>query len=273
MVIKSSPEPTTPPKRPSSAGKGKNRLPAPTASPGLYFPPAPSPSDPQVDVNDLASVTSNVSSSSSASFRFPHSILKELAQDIEESGGFQKFLLDQAEDQLTIRALCNKKTHIYGKRDDPLRKRIRKKISYRKGLHLQDDYLEKVLNKYQVKSWANLQYDKKQKVQSKRLSFDDTTIDSDSEASGGAASIGDNRSTSSSTTIPDRVFVPKKKTETPKNKSTEKVAQTPTKKVATTPTKKEVTMTSSTSQPTSERPSMVTSEKYSSLPYPSNAGE
>jgi ADP-heptose:LPS heptosyltransferase len=125
MVIQSSPEPTTPPKTPLSAGKRKNRLPAPKASPGLYFPPAPSPSDLQVDVNNLASVTSNVSSSSSASFRLPLSVLKELAQDIEEFGGFQKFLTEQAEDRHTIRALCEKKTHIYGKRDDPLRDRIR----------------------------------------------------------------------------------------------------------------------------------------------------
>jgi hypothetical protein len=66
-----------------------------------------------------------------------------------------------------------------------------------------------------------LQYDKKQKLQSKRLYFDDATIDSDSKASGSAASIGDNRSTSSSTTIPDRVFGPKKKTEA-QNKIDEK---------------------------------------------------
>jgi hypothetical protein len=94
------------------------------------------------------SVSSVLSSRSRAELSL--SIQKQLAIDIETAGGIKAFV---GSDQKLCKILTDRED-IYGKRADPFRKVIRKKVYHWQLLERKGTYVEKVLNRLEVRSYA-----------------------------------------------------------------------------------------------------------------------
>jgi len=90
---------------------------------------------------DYTSDTSQVSTGSQRQ-RLPYNLQRSLLLDIFKNGGIQFF--DQGK-HLGLARLCDKRTHLYGERGDPLRERIGKKVVRWKLLHREEP-----------KKWAEL---------------------------------------------------------------------------------------------------------------------
>ena len=95
------------------------------------------------------SVASSVSSSRSRA-ELSLSIQKQLAIDIEAAGGIKTF---DGSDQKLCHILTNRED-IYRKRADPIRNDIRKEVYRWQILEREGRYVEKVLNRLEVKSYA-----------------------------------------------------------------------------------------------------------------------
>jgi len=108
--------------------------------------------------DDTSVVTNTSSSSTSSGCGLPLHIQKQLASDIEASGGIKAF--DGNQNHQLISRLCNQREELYGKRGDNQRLTIQKKV-YRWVLHhRKGEYTEKVLNRFGVSSFANLRNNK-----------------------------------------------------------------------------------------------------------------
>jgi len=83
-------------------------------------------------------------------------IQKELAEDIEALGGIAHFKKQTGKDRSQLLSkLCDKNPEVYGRRGDILRKQIRNR--YQRWVKLYDSgtYTDKVLNRFEIKSYAN----------------------------------------------------------------------------------------------------------------------
>ena len=194
----------TPPRppRPSSAAKAKNLVAAakPLKSPDLHSPVAKQTSA-AVLAEDDDSVSSDTSSSSTRP-GIPFYVQKQLAHDIEASGGINTF---KKGNEQTLAALCNKAPDVYGKRGDRLREQLRKKV-YRWSVLAKDGlYTDKILNRFGVKSWATLSAERRasaNKRTKQSTSENELLLASSSDSSG---SDSEESSESSSNKIPKAV--------------------------------------------------------------------
>ena len=148
----------------TSTEKAKNRVAAakPTKSPALPSPPAHN----RVDTpTDTSSVCSSQASSTSTRPRLPLFLQKQLAIDIEEAGGINTLLINSSDSQ-ALSLLCNLDEKVYGKRGDPIRRQIHRKVCSWKLFYLEGTYQKKVLERLHVKPAAVLKYqrDKKQRA-------------------------------------------------------------------------------------------------------------
>jgi hypothetical protein len=193
---------TTTPKQPSSSNKEKKNRVVVARPPKSPAPPSSTHRD-----SDSESVLSQASSASSQRSGLPIFIQKQLAQDIEEAGGIKVFKENSSQ---LLSVLCNENEDVYGKRGDPIRSKITKKVLGWKQLD-QGSYVEKVLNRLQVKSAETLQFElhkqntKKfnKKISLQQLSDEDSS-DSDEEDS--EASASDKDSMASSVSIPRSIL-------------------------------------------------------------------
>lgn len=99
-------------------------------------------------------------SSSVARKRLAFHIQKQLAQDIEAAGGIKLF---KNKDGHRLSHLCDNREELYGPRGDDLRQKITKKVYRWQLLDKDGVYIEKVLNKLQVKSFSTLQAENREK--------------------------------------------------------------------------------------------------------------
>ena len=184
---------TKPPKQPSSSKEKKNLVVA--ARP----PKSPTPPSSAHRDSDSESLLSQVSSASSLRAALPIFTQKQLAQDIEEAGGIGVF--KNSKQPLSI--LCNNNEDVYGKRGDSIRAKITKKDVNWKAFS-EAKYVERVLNRLQVKSAATLEFQSrsankakyKKKISLQQFSDDDSSSDESDE--------GD--SIASSESIPRRIL-------------------------------------------------------------------
>jgi hypothetical protein len=134
----------------------------------------------------------------------PLNIRKELAQDIETAGGIK--ILKANENTLSL--LCNARENVYGKRGQPIRQQIQKKVYHWKVYEQQGIYMDKVLNQLNVKSIANL----KKPSGGKKLQFkeDDAGL-SDSDLSSGLSLSSTSNVDSTSPPFPKSVSTKKRK--------------------------------------------------------------
>jgi hypothetical protein len=139
---------TKPPKPPSSSKEKKNLVVVARRPPKSPAPPSSAHKD-----SDSESVLSQVSSASSVRAALPIFTQKQLAQDIEEAGGIKVF--KNSKQPLSI--LCNNNEDVYGKRGDPIRAKITKKVVIWKAFS-EAEYVDKVLNRLRVKSAATLEF-------------------------------------------------------------------------------------------------------------------
>jgi hypothetical protein len=141
-----------PPKSPARAS-------LPPKSPARARLPPKSPARQQVDTEEQESVGSNTSNGSDRGIA--GHILKQLAKDIEAAGGIKLFTKEGKNLDQALCFLCDHRQETYGKRGQPLRSQITKKVYRWQILDKEGRYDSKVLNFYQVKSFANLQADLK----------------------------------------------------------------------------------------------------------------
>jgi hypothetical protein len=84
----------------------------------------------------VAGSAGSVSSNTSQRSRLDLFIEKQLLADIEaKEGGLHYF--DQG-DRLILAKLLDERPHIYGQRGEPIRKKISRRLTYLKGLHIRD---------------------------------------------------------------------------------------------------------------------------------------
>jgi hypothetical protein len=134
-------------KQPSSSNKNRVVAARPPKTPAPPSSAAHSKQD-----SDSESIVSVASSASSQRSGLPIFIQKQLAQDIEEAGGIQAF---KGKSSQLLSTLCNANEDVYGKRGDPVRKKITKKVAAWKYLD-ETEYADKVLNRLQIKSASTI---------------------------------------------------------------------------------------------------------------------
>jgi hypothetical protein len=176
--------PVTPTRTPSQRLKNKNRVSATKPSPVQ-----PSAAAASRDTDDLASVTSSPSSTSSRRLGIAISVQKQLAQDIEEAGGIKKFVGTELVAKQALSLLCNKRQNIYGERGDRIRTKIHKKVYSWKVYLLDGTYHDRVLNRLGVQSFATLQIEKKKGKQHIEVYSSDESSSSDDESTSSVESI------------------------------------------------------------------------------------
>ena len=132
--------------------KPKTKKPKPSEQSPLHSPPH----SPVVQSTDEGSVGSPASSS--GHFHSPYqgvplNVQKQLAQDIEQAGGIEAFANKTsqlaASNQLLCN-LCNARESIFGKRGDPIRRRIINLVYTWKEFSRQGTYVQKVLHRLGV---------------------------------------------------------------------------------------------------------------------------
>jgi hypothetical protein len=192
----------TTPKQPSSSNKEKKNQVAVATPPKSPAPPSSAHRD-----SDSESVLSQASSASSQRSALPVFVQKQLAQDIEEASGIKVFKENSAQ---LLSVLCNENEDVYGKQGDAIRSKITRKVCSWKKFD-QGSYVEKVLNRLQVKSAETLEFELhkqntkkfKKKTSLQQLSDEDSS-DSDEEDS--EASSADEDSVASSGSIPRSIL-------------------------------------------------------------------
>jgi hypothetical protein len=162
--------PSTPPLSPKSPEVPRQSL-HPVATSNLLHP----------GVNQVASPAASIGSSTSGpkATPLPLHILKQLAKDLEGSGGIKVF------DGKGISELLNKREALYGKRGSLLRRKVSKKVYRWQLLERKGEYVEKVLNRFFVKS-ALQQHRERLKSTSKQqqqCEKDASSLSSSSESS------------------------------------------------------------------------------------------
>jgi hypothetical protein len=204
--------PSTPPPRsskklpPSSSSTGKKQKNRVTAT---QSPPRLVPLPPVLQSPDQASVSSH-STTSSRSSQGPLTlnIQKQLAQDIEKGGGIESLFTCSEQ---KVNSLCNAREEVYGRRGHHIRRKIQNKVNRWKTLHLQGNYVEQVLNKFEVKSFLNLRFEERKQENSTEFpkKKEDTVSSSDSDSSD-SDSESDRSSTGSissdNSPLPERLF-------------------------------------------------------------------
>jgi hypothetical protein len=139
--------------------------------------------------NSAGSDTSSCSPSRAGIAQY---VLKQLAKDIEAGGGIKAFAKNSTGYNQGLSNLCDQREEAYGKRGDQLRNRIQKKVYRWQILDKEGKYDSKVLNLFQVKSFATLQADqKKEKKKAYREanredSLSSSSLGSDSDSSSGS---------------------------------------------------------------------------------------
>jgi len=210
--------PTNPP-TPGSARK-KNRVvpPKPVQSPDILR----SPTSKIRDDGTVGSVTSAASSTSSRPGLAYH-IQKQLAKDIELSGGIANF--KKGKEHALSKLLDAGDSDIYGKRGDPIRSQLQKCVCRWIKCSREKTHAEKVLNRFSVKSALTL---KKESSQAKKKGS--------KVAESSASEVGDesiSESSSSHSNI-SSVAVPSKKSNSkPKGRSSAQPAARSAKKAKT----------------------------------------
>jgi hypothetical protein len=198
----------TPPSLPSSTGKSsasksKNRV-SVTTPLQTHYPATPQPPSTYPSLQSpLLSEDEGSSSTTSTHGGLPLNIQKELAQDIEKAGGI-KYLHPNDH---SLSRLCNTREDVYGRRGQPIRQQIQKKVYRWKAYDIQGIYKDKVLNRLKVKSIANL------KISARKLQFqqeDDAGL-SDSESSSGSSLSSTSSQDSASSPLPNRASAKKSK--------------------------------------------------------------
>lgn len=116
------------------------------------------------------------------------SILKQLAEDIETSGGIASFIKSERErkDQKLSR-LLNDNEEAYGKRGDPLRRDIQQKVNYWILLFRKGRYKEKVLERYDVESFEAREALKKREPQEKQETKENQSAEDRSDSDGNSS--------------------------------------------------------------------------------------
>lgn len=104
------------------------------------------------------SATSASSSRSRASLSLH--IQKQLARDIEAAGGIKVFI---GSEHKLCEILTNRE-ELYGKRADPIRTAISKKVYRWQLLHHDGQYIENVLNRFKISSYAIQEAEKRSKL-------------------------------------------------------------------------------------------------------------
>ena len=130
------------------------------------------------------------SSGSRTGTPLPLHLQKQLARDIENSGGIKAF---EGSDH-TLAEVLNKREDLYGIRGSILRSRITKKVYWWKLLQRRGEYVEKVLNLFSVKS-AVVQLKECQEKQREDSSL----------SSSGSSSSSSESSVDSTTSSPDSI--------------------------------------------------------------------
>ncbi len=195
----STPPPSSSKKLPPSS-KQKNRV-AAAKSPPLV-PLAP----PTLEPSDQESVSSHSTTSSrSSQGPLPLNLLKQLAQDIEKGGGIESFKGSEQK----VSTLCNDREDVFGRRGHPIRRRIQQQVFRWQTLHQEGTYIDDVLNRLKVKSFSNLQFEKREN-QNKTVTFSD----SDSSDSSIGSSSSDN------SPAPERLLEKGNSPATPRNVET-----------------------------------------------------
>jgi hypothetical protein len=183
-------------KQPLSANKNRVVAARPPKTPAPPSSAAHSKQD-----SDSESVVSVASSASSQRSGLPIFVQKQLAQDIEEAGGIKVFKENSSH---LLSGLCNDNEDVYGKRGDPIRRKITKKVTTWKLLN-EAGYVDKVLNRLGVKSAATLFFESHNtnKVKyNKKLSLRQFSDDDD----GSSISNEEDSSVVSSESIPRRIL-------------------------------------------------------------------
>jgi hypothetical protein len=151
----------------------------------------------------------------------PSFILKQLVFDIEEAGGIKN--LAKTKNHI-LHGIVDQRPELYGKRGDPRRSQIQKKVWGWKQLHKEGKYFEQVLNRLQVKSFSTLQFEEKNRKKNGRKLGDEfqtsTSSGSDSESISSSESISVPKKERAS---PPRVI----DTRTPRNIDTTKMSASP----------------------------------------------
>jgi hypothetical protein len=187
---------TTTPKPPSSTKEKKNRV---IVARPPKNPAPPSSTHSTTRDSDSESVLSQASSASSLRSALPVNIQKQLAQDIEERGGIE---LLKGNSSHCLSALCNENEETYGKRGDPIRTKIGKKVQVWKHYD-KAEYTDKVLNRLQVQSAATIHYESRsnnEKKYKKKVSLQHYLSD-DEDSSSDSSSDSDDKEDSSVTSI------------------------------------------------------------------------
>ena len=181
-------EQSTPAKKRASEGGGtplsrqKNKVQAKV--PALNRATVESP--PIEKYDDLSSVSCNTEATPGGSRGLDPHVAKQLAIDIEESGGISAWrkITDH-----TLSRLLNKREELYGKRGDPIRRKLRRKVWEWKQ-HSKDEYTARVLHRYGIRSFAELQEeDGQKKGRPKRSDSDEDSSSSSSDDGSSASSV------------------------------------------------------------------------------------
>ena len=115
--------------------------------------------------DDLATVTSNRSKSSTRSLnsrdKIPHGLVVDLCKHIESNGGLELFTNEYATKHQVLSKSLDRDIETFGKRGDPIRKRLTRRVSDWKNLLEKGEYTSKVLIPYGVTAWGQRQFEKK----------------------------------------------------------------------------------------------------------------
>jgi hypothetical protein len=212
-LSKSSSTPSTPPRRPSTPSTGTKSTPSSRnrvvpSRPSITSPPtAKYPSTPDSG-NDESSQGSYVSSTDRKGL--PSFLQKQLAIDIEKAGGIKNLAETNTH---VLHSIVDQRPDIYGRPGDPRRGQIQKKVWTWKQLHKEGKYIEKVLNRFQVKSFDTLQFEERNRKRNPRkIADEETSISSSSDSesiSSGDSSVSNQEATAQERTAQERTPPPR----------------------------------------------------------------
>jgi hypothetical protein len=189
-----SPTPSTPPPRRSTRASttpsSRNKV-VPSTPPAAKYPP--STPDSVADESSVSSLGSYISSTDGQHRAgLPLFLQKQLAIDIEKAGGIKNLTTETVTH--TLCRLLDQRPDVYGKQGDSKRSQIQKKVWSWKQLHKEGKYIEKVLNRFQVKSFDTLQFEERNRKKNPRKRGDDeTSISSSSSDSAESISVSGNK--------------------------------------------------------------------------------
>lgn len=122
--------------------------------------------------NDTSTVVTSITTTSGPRReRLPTHLQKQLAIDIEENGGINRFV-GNTEDQ-SLYYLLEQRQDLYGERGDPIRTKIRRRVRYWRDLNNEGKYNKKVLVPFGI-----VQFDQKLRMKTRNQSSDDISLSS-----------------------------------------------------------------------------------------------